>query len=149
MRRFYTHLAMTVLVLMTMSGCNKNNGDIGLWFGLWHLDSIEVNGEPQDGYDGNFYFLFQNKVFCIRWVDEHNHDYVESFAQWHEGDAGNTLTINFVDDRYSPRVSETVPDPYLDEVTTMDVVTLTSTNMVLSHITTDGSTITYRLTKWK
>jgi hypothetical protein len=149
MKRFFTHLAMTALVLMTMSGCSKNNGDIGLWFGLWHLDSIEVNGEPDDAYDGNYYFLFQNKVFCIRWVDEINHDYIESFAEWQEGEGGKTLTINFVDNRYSSRVSEAIADPYFSEVTTMDVLTLTSTSMVLSHVTPEGSTITYRLTKWK
>ena len=52
-----------LLAIVAMSSCTKNNGDIGYWFGLWHLDSIELNGEVDNNYNGCYYFKFQNKVF--------------------------------------------------------------------------------------
>ena len=80
MRQTATHIIMALLALVALSGCSHNNGDIGLWFGLWHLDTVEIDGEPDADYDGNFYFMFQNKVFCVRWVNELQHEYIESFA---------------------------------------------------------------------
>ncbi|MBQ2163347.1 MAG: hypothetical protein II445_02450, partial [Muribaculaceae bacterium] len=76
MKRLTTHILM-LLAIVAMSGCTKNNGDIGYWFGLWHLDSIELNGEVDNNYNGCYYFKFQNKVFCLSWVDETTHDYIE------------------------------------------------------------------------
>ena len=135
--------------MVVMSGCTHNNGDIGLWFGLWHLDSIEVGGAVDDEYDGNYYFLFQSKVFCIRWVNEQGHDYIESYAQWQESEDGKTMTINFVDNRFSPNMNSSIPDNYLSTVTTLAVDTLTSTTMELHYTRDDGIVITYHLTLWR
>lgn len=140
---------MALLALVALSGCSHNNGDIGLWFGLWHLDTVEIDGEPDADYDGNFYFMFQNKVFCVRWVNELQHEYIESFAQWQESDDGKNMTISFIDNRYSPQVSDQVPDIYLNTITIMNVVSLNTTSMTLSHTNDSGKTITYHLTKWK
>lgn len=149
MRRLATHIIFALLTIAVMTGCSHNNGDIGLWFGLWHLDSIEINGEPDSDYDGKYYFLFQGKVFCIRWVDEQQHSYIENYARWQESDDGKTITINFVDNRYSPNFGEDKPNNYLSTVTTFTVDTLTSTTMVLHHTRDDGAVITYRLTNWQ
>ena len=149
MRRLATHIIFALLAIVAMTSCSHNDGDIGLWFGLWHLDSIEIDGEPDSIYDGKYYFLFQNKVFIIRWVDEQRHEYIESYAQWQECDNGKTMTINFVDNRYSPYFGGGRPNNYLSTVTTFTVDTLTSTNMVLHHTRDDGAIITYRLTNWK
>jgi hypothetical protein len=147
-----THIVLAFTALLAMSSCTHNNGDIGLWFGLWHLDSIEIDGEPDSDYDGNYYFLFQGKVFCVRYVNEESHNQFQSdsFALWSENAADATITINFVDNRYSPRVSDAFPDPHLSTVTTMNVVTLTSKNMVLSYLNPDTGVIyTYHLTHWQ
>ncbi len=150
MRRLATHIILAILAITALNGCTHNNGDIELWFGLWHLDSIDVDGMPDPQYDGRFYFMFQSKVFCIRWVDDQQHNYIESYAQWQESDDGRTLTINFVDNRYTPRVSLEVPDTHLSTVTTFNVITLTSTTMVLAHTASDsGVTYTYHLTLWQ
>lgn len=150
MKRTLTHIALVLTTLLALSSCSHNNGDIGYWFGLWHLDSIEVDGVTDDAYDGNYYFMFQGSVFCIRWINEQQHEYIESFAQWSENTADGTMTINFIDDRFSPRVSEALPDPYLSTVTTMKVVTLNSTNMVLNYLNPDtGIIYTYNLTLLK
>lgn len=148
MKRLATHIIFSIIVVMTLSGCTKNDGDIGYWFGLWHLDSIEIDGEPDQNYEGKYFFLFQGKVFCIRWVDDTTHGYGESYAQWEESDDGKFITINFVDSRFTPTM-DYLPTNYLSTVTTLTVDTLTSTTMVLHYTRDDATTITYRLTHWE
>ena len=130
MKRIATHIILAVVALMTMSGCTHNNGDIGYWFGLWHLDSIEIDGTPDANYDGDTYFMFQGKVFCIRCVNEVEHDNFESFAQWQESDDHQSMTLTFADDRFVPTITPFVP---LEKVTTFTVITLTDKDMVLQY----------------
>ena len=132
---------------MSLNSCTHNNGDIGYWFGLWHLDSIEVDGAPLADYDGNAYFMFQGKVFCIRIVDDAAHSYVESYALWQESDDHQAMTITFADDRFPPTIS---PLLTFEQVTTFSVATLTHKEMVLKHVHTEtGVTRVYHLTCWE
>ena len=150
MKRLATHITIAIFALLALSGCTKNNGDIGNWFGLWHVDNIEIDGIDDSGYDGNFYFLFQGKVFCIRWVDEVNHESIEGYAQWQESDDGKTMTVNFVDSNYSPTLYGAVPQTHLSTVNTFDVVTLNNEKMVLQLTDPEtGISYTYYLTCWK
>lgn len=149
MKKILAHIILTVAALLALSGCSHNNGDIGPWFGLWHLDAIEIDGEPDTDYDGNYYFLFQGKVFCIRWVNDQQHELIESYAQWQESDDGTIMTVNFVDNRFSPRVDYTLPDPHLSIVTIFNVRTINSHEMLLDHTDPNtGITYTYYLTHW-
>ncbi len=142
--RLATHIILAVVALMSLSGCTHNNGDIGYWFGQWHLDSIEVNGVPVPDYDGNTYFLFQGKVFCMRCVDEARHYYADSYAQWQESDDHQSVTLNFADDRYLPTINPLVQ---LETFTRLTVVMLTREKMVLEHThSVTGAVITYYLT---
>lgn len=150
MKRLATHILASIIAVLALSGCSHNNGDIGRWFGLWHVDSIEVDGVPDEAYDGNYYMLFQGEVFCIRWVDEQRHENLDSYAQWQEGDDGTTMTIDFADNRFPPQIGSQLPPTYLSVVTHFNVVMLTSTTMVLTTVYPDtGATITYRLTQWR
>lgn len=144
-----THIVTLVLALLSMCGCTHNNGDIGLWFGMCHLDSIEVNGTPDKTYDGNCYFLFQGKVFSVRWVDEENHSNFDSYATWSESNDGTTMTVTFSDSRYSPQVSYEAPRLHLCPTTIFTVVDLTPTSMTLRHTGDDDSTITTHFTRWR
>lgn len=147
MKRVATHIILAVVALITLSGCTHNDGDIGHWFGLWHLDSIEVDGTPAADYDGDIYFMFQSKVFCVRCVDEFNHGYVESFARWQESDDHHSMTLSFVDNRFSPTVLPLIP---LELVTTFSVVTLNEKDMILKHTHSEtGLTYTYYFTRWE
>lgn len=140
------HIILAVAVLITLSGCTHNDGDIGHWFGLWHLDSIEINGTPDANYDGNTYFMFQGKVFCIRTVDDANHGYIESFALWQESEDHQSMTLSFVDDQFPPHITPFVP---LETVTTFTVITLNHKIMILKHTNSEGITRTYHLTCWE
>lgn len=133
--------------MMTLGGCSHNNGDIGYWFGLWHLDSIEIDGTPVADYDSNTYFMFQGKVFCIRCVNEADHGSVESYAQWQESDDHQTMTLTFADDRFPPTVTPFIP---LETVTTFTVITLNDKEMVLEQIHSGtGAAYTYHFTRWE
>lgn len=141
------HIILAIVALMSLGSCSHNDGDIGYWFGLWHLDSIEINGTPVPDYDGNTYFMFQGKVFCIRCVYETLHAYNESYAQWQESDDHQSATITFVDDRFAPTITPLVP---LESITTFRVVTLNHKEMVIKHTHSEtGDTRTYYLTRWE
>lgn len=141
------HIILAIVALMSLGSCSHNDGDIGYWFGLWHLDSIEINGTPVPDYEGNTYFMFQGKVFCIRCVYETHHAYNESYAQWQESDDHQSVTITFVDDRFAPTITPLVP---LESITTFRVVTLNHKEMVIKHTHSEtGDTRTYYLTRWE
>ena len=147
MKKTIFHIILFIVAMMALGGCARNNGDIGYWFGLWHLDSIEIDGTIDDQYDGKYYFLFQNKVFCVRYVEEAIHDYREAFAKWEEDADGKTMTIRFLDNRYYPFFGPNIPNNYLSIETRFNVITLNSTTMVLSYTNPDtGITYTYYLT---
>ena len=147
MKSLAKHIILAIIALTALSSCTHNNGDIGYWFGLWHLDSIEIDGEPDTAYDGNVYFMFQGKVFNLRWVAHATHDYYDSFAQWQASDDGSSITISFLDDHFLPRLPEPAPDVYLSTVTHLKVLTLNTNSMELSTIhPTTGATVTYHLT---
>ena len=147
MKRLAKHIILTVALLLSLSSCTHNNGDIGYWFGLWHLDSIEVDGTLDADYDGDTYLMFQGKVFCIRIVDDVNHSYIESYARWQESDDHQSMTVSFVDDRFSPAISSHAP---LESITKFSVITLNDKEMVLRHTHSEtGVTRTYHLTRWE
>ena len=147
MKKSIFHIVLLVTALTVLGSCSHNNGDIGYWFGLWHLDSIEIDGVQDKQYDGQYYFLFQGKVFCIRYVNEKNHEYTEGFARWEESNNGKTMTVSFVDYRFPPYIGDAFPNNYLSIVTRFNVITLNSTTMVLSYTNPDnGITYTYYLT---
>lgn len=148
MKQRLTHIILLTIALLALGGCTKNNGDIGHWFGLWHVDSIEIDGEPAADYDGNYYFMFQGKVFCVRYVFEQEHLMREAYARWEESDDRQHVTVSFADDNYQPFFGNDIPGNYLSTVNVLTVDTLTASTMVLHHSTPGGSLVTYRLTHW-
>lgn len=150
MKRLTSHILLIIAAMLALSGCSHNNGDIGPWFGLWHLDSLEIDGNPDSSYDGNLFFLFQGKVFCLRWVNENTHEYIDCYAKWEESDDGTSITVNFADPRYNPEINNGLPNSHMSTITTFRVLIINEKDMVLEHIDqVTGSTLTYRLTKWQ
>ena len=148
MKQRLAHIILLTIALLALGGCTKNNGDIGYWFGLWHVDSIEIDGEPDAGYDGNYYFMFQGKVFCVRYVFEQEHLSREAYARWEESADKQHVTISFADDNYLPFFGNDIPGNYFSRVNVLKVDTLTAGAMVLHHTLDDGRLVTYRLTHW-
>ena len=105
---------------------------------------------PDASYDGNYYFMFQGKVFCVRYVMEQEHLTRDAYARWEESDDGQHITINFDDNNYSPYLGDDIPNNYFSIHNVLTVDTLTASTMVLHHSIANGnSTVTYRLTHWE
>lgn len=92
---FLTCLA--TILLMTLNACTHNNGDIGVWFGSWHVEKIAnvATGEPVEGYDGRYFMQFQSSVIRIVATDS-LHNYEQSFGMWDDSDEG-LLHVYFPD----------------------------------------------------
>ena len=84
---------ISLIALLLMASCTRNHGDIGPWFGTWHVEQITAAGTPVN-VEGDYFFQFQNKVFRVSQVYGHE-QLVESFGTWSED--GNTMTVDFLD----------------------------------------------------
>ena len=125
--------------LLALGSCTRNHGDIGPWFGTWHVESITVDGAPVT-VEGDYFFQFQSKVFRVSQVGGHEH-LVESFGTWDESDDG-TMTITFPD----PDVFY-ITMPGLEASNTFAVTMVSSREVIFSRVTTDGSSVVYHLHK--
>lgn len=128
-----------ILLLLHLGSCTRNHGDIGIWFGTWHVESFTVDGAPLQ-VEGDYFFQFQSTVFRVSQVKERD-QLVESFGVWDEGDDG-TMTITFPDlDVFY------ISMPGLEASNTFAVTTTSSREVIFSRVTTAGSTVTYHLHK--
>ena len=89
-------LIALIMPLMLLAACTHPGGDIGIWFGSWHVESITCNGTELT-YDGDYYFQFQSTNFRLSWVGDYEED-VENYGVWSETD--NRLYISFPDENY-------------------------------------------------
>jgi len=98
--------ALLVFALMCMllaTGCTRNNGDIGKWFGTWHLTEITADGRPEADYDGNIFWKFQNDIISMVRVNTapamNTRDQV--WGTWSEGDGTLSLRFDYSDNANS------------------------------------------------
>ena len=132
-------------MVMTLGSCTRNHGDIGPWFGTWHVESITAQGGiyqyivPVD-VEGDYFFQFQNKVFRVSQVYGHE-QLVESFGTWNEGDDG-TMTVTFPD----PDVFY-ISMPGLEAHNVFTVTTTSSSEVTFTKTDASGNTFTYHLHK--
>lgn len=86
-------VAMLAL-LACLNSCTHNNGDIGPWFGQWHVEAIEVDDTPFNNYRGEYFILFQSRIVSTIKLGTHSNA-AQSYGTWQE--SGNQLTIYFPD----------------------------------------------------
>lgn len=103
MKQHITSLFVLLALMMAGSGCTRNGGDIGIWFGTWSVDSYTIDGQQQqldpDGMGTAYYVQFQRSVVCLRHTDA-LHNGGESYGTWNESDDGTTMTIAFDPSNY-------------------------------------------------
>ena len=128
---------MTVLLL---SACTRNHGDIGIWFGTWHVEQITANGTPEN-VEGDYFFQFQSKVFRVSQVYGHE-QLVESFGTWDESEDGNKITISFPD----PTVYYIVM-PGLEVHNEFTITRNSSKDLTFTKTDAAGTTFAYHLKK--
>ena len=127
-----------MVVVLVIGSCTRNHGDIGLWFGTWHVESISAGGMPIT-VEGDYFFQFQSKVFRVSQVTGHENT-VESFGTWDEN--GDKMTIDFPD----PDVFYIVM-PGLEAHNEFTVTTTSSRNVTFTKTDNTGVIYTYYLKK--
>lgn len=130
---------LPLLALCVMASCTRNHGDIGPWFGTWHVEAITLGGETIELLDDCF-FQFQSGVFRVSMVDDRQR-LVESFGAWEETQGGK-LIVSF------PDVSVYyIQVPGLEAYNDFKIEELKNGHLTLSKVLTDGSPCTFILKK--
>ena len=133
-----------MMVVLALGSCTRNHGDIGPWFGTWHVESITASGSiyqyivPVE-IEGDYFFQFQSKVFRVSWVGDHE-QIVESFGTWDEN--GDKMTIDFPD----PDVFY-IQMPGLEAHNNFTVTTTSSGDVTFTKTDNTGVIYTYYLNK--
>ena len=132
----YILFILAALVLGAV-GCNRNNGDIGAWFGTWQLVSItDLSGEliPM----GNTVIVkFQNDI--IQTTRQFGHyDSEEYYANWRE--SGKKLVIDGVGKSIAPELR--LPG---NSVVELEIVRRPGTVMVWKYVDAEGNGYEYNL----
>ena len=129
---------ISLAVVLLMASCTRNHGDIGIWFGTWHVEQITADGTPVN-VEGDYFFQFQSKVFRVSQVYGHE-QIIESFGSWNED--GNTMTIDFPDSTVFY-----IEMPGLESHNSFTVTNLSSKEITFTMSDTDGVVFSYHLKK--
>ena len=139
---FSSVAAMILLVMAAVSAsCTKNNGDIGVWFGQWRVEKIEIDGVENSDYAGNLFFSFQNAVFEEKIVTP-EHEAIAAYGRWTEN-ADGTLNIYMEEPDYPPIDGYMVKD-----LNVMNYEIKSSTTITLTLKTADEHSVAFHLLKW-
>ena len=131
---------ISLFILLTLGSCTRNHGDIGIWFGTWHVEQIIAGGTPQN-VEGDYFFQFQSKVFRVSRVSGHE-QLIESFGTWEESEDGHTMTISFPDpDTYYIQM------PGLETHNAFTVTRTSSSDITFTKTDAEGTAYTYHLKK--
>ena len=122
-----------------LGDCTRNHGDIGIWFGTWHVEQITAGGIWVN-VEGDYFFQFQNKVFRVSQVSGLE-QMVESFGTWNEEDDGNMI-IDFPDSDVFY-----IQMPGLEAHNHFTVDRVSSRSITFSKVDASGTTYTYKLRK--
>lgn len=146
------HIILTLTtLLLTLSGCTRHNGDIGPYFGTWHVEKIEADGKEDDEYNDNLFFKFQSDVICMVVVNDAAHTRNEYWGTWSEDGNVLTLTYTYSDDKTQPGHSQYAP-PAISHlpagVSKLDIVRLKGDEMQLKYVSPNEITYKYYLKKW-
>jgi len=139
MKTIISHITILILLLLAFSSCTHNNGDIGIWFGTWHVESITTDGTPAN-VDGDYFFQFQNKVLRVSKVGSHEQT-IESFGTWNEDESGK-MNISFPDP-----TTFYIAMPGLETHNDFTVTTTSSHEVTFTKADATGITYSYHLKK--
>ncbi len=121
--RTLRHLFLPIIIGLICGGCTCNNGDIGPWFGNWHLEEITADGITTTDYDGNMFWQFQNDVICMP-VPGPYHSGVFHWGTWTEQDGLLILDYDHHRDN-APEETNNVFTPPAESHIPAGIITLT------------------------
>lgn len=135
------------LTLLLPTSCTHNNGDIGDWFGTWHVVNININDDVDPDYDGCMVWKFQNDIIEMVIVNDLLHTRTESFGTWQASESLLTLNFSHSDDKYTAGTGIYAPPSasHLPSgISTLSIIQLSSSEIVLQY-TNDTDKFTYHL----
>jgi len=132
------HTLIALLALVGLCGCTHNDGDIGIWFGTWHVEQITAGGTPVN-VEGDYFFQFQSKVFRVSQVYGHE-QLIDSYGTWEEN--GDKMTISFPDPS-----TFYITMPGLESRNDFTVTTTSSREVTFTKTDANGTTFAYHLKK--
>ncbi len=150
MRRLTKYILHVIFIVLISTGCTRNDGAIGPWFGQWKLVEFTDGQKPVAEYKGNIFFSFQNSVIQITTI-RGEFDEALCWGNWHE--EGRTVVIDF-DHRDGTTGQDNwnyIPPAVLHfshGTTVLDVVKRSGSEIILRQSLDGGPQYTYRLKKW-
>ncbi len=141
---------MIALISIVAAACSGNDTPNNM-FGVWRIDSYEINDSVQSGLCDSTTFSFQsNIVNVVVLVDEYQ-TYYSSIGTWNID--GNKFLLNFThhDNQNEPGTSIYAAPTWLgmssDTIMVMDIVSHNTAKMTLKWLAPDDKTRTYKLHK--
>ncbi len=137
-------------MIFLVTGCTRNNGDIGVLFGRWRVESLLADGQPVQLYSDDvllYTWSFQSSLMFITVVEPYN-DYYNIKGTWSRD--GDELKLNF---SYTGNDGPVYYDPpenlhlVKGGVTDLNIIRLTSGEMELERVSPDGVRYLYYLKK--
>ena len=99
--RYFAMLA----VLLATAACTHNNGDIGPWFGTWHIDYVGYDPTASSpiapNADEQYFLQFQGDIVSLRVVNTVTHAEDAAYGTWSEGDNSLEITFPYADVAYT------------------------------------------------
>lgn len=136
-----------------VAGCADNNGDIGLWYGVWALESVKVNGTPDTSFDNDgswTNFQFQNNIVCIS-RNTALHEKTECWGTWRQQDDRLLLDFGHHDGANPPGTGIYAAPGWIfmtsGTVNSLQIIQAAGKSMTLAMTAADGRQIEYRLKK--
>ena len=134
-------LIYIITLFLSLASCTQYHGHID-WFGTWRVESVTVDGDAAPDYAPPYMFWkFQSGIIQIVFPDDFEHTSTFCYGTWKEAD--NQLTVHF-DWNLGTPPSFT----YLDEVATLDIIKLSSSEIRLRYVNSGGHDVAYVLKKW-
>ena len=138
MNKATIYLISLLSIVLTLGSCTRNHGDIGPWFGTWHVESITA-GDTLVSIKGDYFFQFQSKVFRVSQVYGHE-QLIDSYGTWEEN--GDKMTISFPDPS-----TFYITMPGLESRNDFTVTTTSSREVTFTKTDANGTTFAYHLKK--
>ena len=84
MKTLHHTLLCTLVMLAALwatQSCTHNGGDVSPWWGTWHVERVEAQGQPVTTIAGDYFFQFQGEVVRLSWHND-RYDSTESYGNW-------------------------------------------------------------------
>ena len=147
MNKTLISLWIMLLIMVSVSSCTHNDGDIGELFGFWGLERMQVNSTDANLYDDTdaqlYTLAFQSDIVLLQTVLPHS-DYRRAFGSWKRD--GSRLILNFDHTDEDDVTKYDVPEALglnPSGVTDFEILTLTGSTMTLRYTDTEATVRTY------